>query len=97
MPNGSMLIIWPDGAMARVQIIDSSTANAAMRKPRKPPTIVIVEDGHAYLVPDRKLDNGKTMSDTMSDTTTPGGHPGHVVIGGDETVVYCSRILSAVD
>ena len=26
LPNGSMLIIWPDGTMARVHIIDSSAA-----------------------------------------------------------------------
>ena len=74
MPNGSMLIIWPDGTTARVQIIDSSTANAAMQQATQAtaPTMVIVEDGHAYLVPDRKMDNGKMMSDTMSDTSQRG-------------------------
>jgi alcohol dehydrogenase YqhD (iron-dependent ADH family) len=74
MPNGSMLIIWPDGTMARVHIINSSTANAAMQQATQAttPTMVIVEDGHAYLVPDRKMDNGKMMSDAMSDTSTPG-------------------------
>jgi hypothetical protein len=32
LPNGSMLIIWPDGTMAHVHIIDSSTADSAMQQ-----------------------------------------------------------------
>ena len=35
------------------------------------PTMVIVENGHAYLVPDRQMANGKMMSDDMSDTSNP--------------------------
>jgi alcohol dehydrogenase YqhD (iron-dependent ADH family) len=73
LPNGSMLIIWPDGTMARVHIIDSSAADSAMQQATQAtqPTIVIVENGHAYLVPDRQMANGKMMSDDMSDTSNP--------------------------
>ena len=67
LPNGSMLIIWPDGTMARVHIIDSSTADSAMQQATQAthPTMVIVENGHAYLVPDRQMANGKMMSDDI--------------------------------
>lgn len=73
MPNGSMLIIWPDGTMARVHIVDSHAVDSAMQQATQAtqPTMVIVEDGHAYVVPDRKMDNGKMMSDNMSDTSNP--------------------------
>jgi alcohol dehydrogenase YqhD (iron-dependent ADH family) len=73
LPNGSMLIIWPDGTMARVHIIDSSAADSAMQQATQAtqPTIVIVENGHAYLIPDRQMTNGKMMSDDMSDTSNP--------------------------
>jgi alcohol dehydrogenase YqhD (iron-dependent ADH family) len=73
LPNGSMLIIWPDGTMARVHIIDSSAADSAMQQATQAtqPTMVIVENGHAYLVPDRQMANGKMMSDDMSDTSNP--------------------------
>ena len=70
LPNGSMLIIWPDGTMARVHIIDSSAADSAIQQATQP-TMVIVENGHAYLVPDRQMANGKMMSDDMSDTSNP--------------------------
>jgi hypothetical protein len=74
MPNGSMLIVWPDGSVARVHIIDSSAVDSAMQQATQTttPTMVIVEGVHAYLVPDRKMDNGKMMSEAMSDTSTPG-------------------------
>ena len=73
LPNGSMLIIWPDGTLARVHIIDSSAADSAMQQATQAtqPTMVIVENGHAYLVPDRQMANGKMMSDDMSDTSNP--------------------------
>lgn len=73
LPNGSMLIIWPDGTIARVHIIDSSTADSAMQQATQAahPTMVIVENGHAYLVPDRQMADGKMMSDDMSDTSNP--------------------------
>ena len=73
LPNGSMLIIWPDGTMARVHIIDSSTADSAMQQATQTthPTMVIVENGHAYLVPDRQMADGKMMSDDMSDISNP--------------------------
>jgi hypothetical protein len=73
LPNGSMLIIWPDGTLARVHIIDSGTADSAMQQATQTthPTMVIVESGHAYLVPDRQMADGKMMSDDMSDTSNP--------------------------
>ncbi len=73
LPNGSMLIIWPDGTIARVHIINSSTADSAMQQATQAahPTMVIVENGHAYLVPDRQMADGKMMSDDMSDTSNP--------------------------
>jgi len=73
LPNGSMLIIWPDGTVARVHIIDPSTSDSAMQQATQAtqPTMVIVENGHAYLVPDRQMSNGKMMSDDMSDTSNP--------------------------
>src|SRR5690348_5050198 len=73
LPNGSMLIIWPDGTLARVHIIDPSTANAAMQQATQAsqPTMVIVEEGHAYLVLDRQMAIGMMMSDDMSDTSNP--------------------------
>jgi alcohol dehydrogenase YqhD (iron-dependent ADH family) len=73
LPNGSMLIIWPDGTMAHVHIIDSSTADSAMQQATQAtqPTMVIVENGHAYLIPDKQMANGKMMSDDMSDTSNP--------------------------
>jgi hypothetical protein len=74
MPNGSMLIIWPDGTVARVHVVDSHAVDSAMQQATQTtqPTMVIVEDGHAYLIPDRQMDNGKMMSDHMSDTSNPG-------------------------
>ena len=36
LPNGSMLIIWPDGTLARVHIIDSAQLTRRCSKPRKP-------------------------------------------------------------
>jgi alcohol dehydrogenase YqhD (iron-dependent ADH family) len=73
MPNGSMLIVWPDGSVARVHILDSNAVNSAMQQATQEtrPTMVIVEQGHAYLVPDRQMANGKMMSDNMSDTSNP--------------------------
>jgi hypothetical protein len=68
MPNGSMLIVWPDGTMARVHIIDQAVEDSAMQRATETstPTMLIVANGHAYLVPDRQLDNGRMMSDAMT-------------------------------
>jgi hypothetical protein len=74
MPNGSMVIIWPDGTMAHVHILNSGMVASAMQQATQTtkPTILIVENGHAFLVPDRQMADGKMMSDSMSDTSTPG-------------------------
>lgn len=74
MPNGSMIIVWPDGTLAHVHILDPSAVDSAMQQATQTtqPTMVIVEDGHAYLVPDRQMNNGKMMSDNMSDTSKSG-------------------------
>ena len=44
MQNGSMLIVWPDGALARVHIIDPSAADTARQQATETtaPTMVIV-------------------------------------------------------
>jgi hypothetical protein len=65
-----MLIILPDGAVARVHIIDSGTADSAIQQATQL-TMVIMENGHAYLIPDTQMANGKMMSDDISDTCNP--------------------------
>jgi hypothetical protein len=73
MPNGSMLIVWPDGSVARVHVLDSS-ADSVMQQAQQTtqPTILIVEHGHAFLVPDRQMNDGKMMSDDMSNAPQSG-------------------------
>ncbi len=74
LPNGTMLIIWPDGTMAQVHVLDSNAVDSAMQHASQTtqPTMVIVQNGHAYLVPDQQMSDGKMMSDDMSDTSKPG-------------------------
>jgi hypothetical protein len=68
---GSMLIVWPDGSTATVQIDDAQMMNQAKQDatPVTGATIVLIEGGQAYTVPDKKMSNGKMMSENFS--TTP--------------------------
>ena len=74
---GTLLILWPDGTAAAFEITDQKTLDTAMTN-ATPTTsasttdradgvvMLMIEGGKAYSVPDKKMDNGKMMSENVS-------------------------------
>jgi hypothetical protein len=84
---GTLLIVWPDGTAGTFEVSDAKTLDTAMTgatpmtdgTPTPPAStraggvvMVLIEGGKAYSIPDRKMDNGKMMSENVSNRSPTG-------------------------
>jgi hypothetical protein len=67
MKNGEMMMVTPDGKMTTMQMNDKNTMEM-MRKEGKPMMngmMIMMEGGKMYMMEDKKMSDGKMMSDMM--------------------------------
>jgi hypothetical protein len=67
--ENTVLIVSPDGPVVQKRVTDRAMMDTMMRgaTPMRPGTMVMVHNGKMYMIPDRKMSNGRMLSEAVMD------------------------------
>ena len=65
----TVIMIAPNGSVVQRTITDRSMMNMMMQgaTPLRPGTMVMVHNGKMYMIPDKKMSNGRMLSEEVRD------------------------------
>ena len=68
--ENTVLMVSPDGSVVQKRVTDRAMMDTMMRgaTPMRPGTMVMVHGGKMYMIPDKKMSNGRMLSEEVMRT-----------------------------